>query len=715
MKLKMIILLAVILVMQLCNSLWALTTTANEAEMVVKGWLKLDPKPLGADLGQMVIKVETFTDEHGEPVYYIVYLEPSGFVIVSADDLVEPIVGFSEEGTYNPSPDNPFGALVSRDLNRRIAAVRNSVGLLNVNPQPTATKTQTKWNLLLSLAEVSNGDLGLMAVDPEIVTDICVAPLISAIWGQRDACGFDCYNMYTPNNYPCGCIATTLAQLMRLHKYPAEPNDLDPDEADGKKIFSIEWFDTNSSSLMTEPMSLRGGDGNGGPYKWNKMPNVPSCNATLIERQAVGAICYDAGIACDTLYSEWGSGSNMADARRALLDVFNYSNAIEGCYDTNDIKNIPGENLKKMINPNLDAGNPVFFGIFDEQEQTSGHAILCDGYGYNASTIYHHLNMGWDLLPTECRLMWYLLPDISLEYRWREDQWIYIIDLDYDIITSCVYNIYTIEKGEIISGRLSDFMGKPIEGAIVTARIKGGKPDTAVTTVSTSSGIYGLKGLNSNTTYIITVEKEGYEFEPSEATTGESENNSINCGNVWGINFSGESDSVTIGDGKNSWIFPMYTSYPNARTQTIYLADEIGKVGNIKSLSLDVTKAPVQTLENWTIRIKHTSLDKYTNSNCSLETDGWTVVYQNDESIDSTGWYNFEFQTPFAYNGTDNLMVDFSFNNDTGTSHGMCRVSSPGGKRSVYAYIYNDEDPLDWQGEVSSHYNVPDVILTFSE
>jgi hypothetical protein len=323
--------------------------------------------------------------------------------------------------------------------------------------------------------------------------------------------------------------------------------------------------------------------------------------------------------------------------------------------------------------------------------------------------------MGWDLLPTECRMMWYLLPDISLEYRWREGQWIYIIDFDYDIITSCVYNIFTIEKGEIISGRLFDFMGKPIEDATVTALIKGGKPDTAVTTVSTSSGIYGLKGLNSNTTYIITVEKEGYEFESAEVTTGKSENNTINCGNVWGININGDSDSVTIGAGKISWIFPMSTSYPDARTQTIYLADEIVKSGNINSLSLEITKAPAQTLENWTIRMKHTSLDKYPNDNCSLETDGWTTVYQNDESIDNTGWHKFELQTPFAYNGNDNLMVDFSYNNDTGTSHGMCRVSSPGGKRSAYSSRYNDGDPLDWQGKVNGHTNVPDVIISFSE
>jgi len=160
----------------------------------------------------------------------------------------------------------------------------------------------------------------------------------------------------------------------------------------------------------------------------------------------------------------------------------------------------------------------------------------------------------------------------------------------------------------------------------------------------------------------------------------------------------------------------MYSSYHDARTQVIYLASEIGRAANIIDLSLEVMTVPGQILENWTIRMKHTNLSGYSSDSCSLEADGWTVVYQNNESIDNTGWRKFEFQTPFAYNGTDNLLVDFSFNNDTSTSNGLCRVSSPGGKRSAYAESWNiDGDPLDWQGEVRIHRNVPDVILTFSE
>ncbi|MCP4612294.1 MAG: hypothetical protein GY845_26660 [Planctomycetes bacterium] len=698
MKRKIILLTAVMILLQSGSNLWGLTTTAYEAEMAVKGWLKLDPQPLGAALGGEVMRVETFANEYGEPVYYIVYLEPPGFVIVSGDDLVEPIIGFADEGVYDPSSYSPFGRLVANDLNRRVEAVRNTFRSLTLSSQTTVANTQMKWNYFMSLGEASEGEFGLLAVEPETVSDVRVAPLVKAKWGQMDACGFDCYNYYTPNQYPCGCVATALAQLMKYHQYPTSPNDYDANEADGRRRFWVEVDEVREE----EARFLRGGDGNGGPYEWDDMPNVPSCNARQNQRQAVGAICYDAGIASNMRYSEEGSGTTLGEARGALLDVFKYSNAIEGGYDSED--------MEKMINPNLDAGNPVFFGISDDQELLERHAILCDGYGYNASTIYHHLNMGWDNMPSELKQMWYLLPDIS----WDIGLW--DPGYDYDMINSCIYNIFTTEKGEIISGRVVDMQGEPVEDAMVSAQ---GPDGTIYSTVTTSEGIYGLKGLGSDSTYTITVEKTGYNFRLAEASTGRSEDGSTVCGNVWGVDFEHfiDNEVITIGTGTSSLNYPMHTGKQDGRTQVIYRASEIGRSGNIRDLYLDVIKVPSQVLENWTIRMKHTSRSQY--GNCALETDGWTVVYQNNEIIYETGWHKFEFHTLFEYNGIDNLMVDISHNSSSSSSHGMCRVSSSGGKRSVNAESDSQHgDPLDWGAgnspTMSCNSNVPNVKLTLT-
>ena len=103
----------------------AAPTSKQQTKKAVTGWLKTDVRPLGMVLGQQIDRVETFSDAEGQLIYRVVYLEPTGFVIVPADDLVEPIIAFVSGGTFDPSLDNPLGALVSQDMPNRIATVRN--------------------------------------------------------------------------------------------------------------------------------------------------------------------------------------------------------------------------------------------------------------------------------------------------------------------------------------------------------------------------------------------------------------------------------------------------------------------------------------------------------------------------------------------------------------------------------------------------------------
>lgn len=173
----------------------------------------------------------------------------------------------------------------------------------------------------------------------------------------------------------------------------------------------------------------------------------------------------------------------------------------------------------------------------------------------------------------------------------------------------------------------------------------------------------------------------------------------------------GPCTDVTIGTGTTTWNYPMHTQRQYSRTQVIYLASEIGHAGNIQSLSLNVSVVPSQTMNNWTIRMKHTPLSSYTT--CSLDSTGWTTVYQADEPVGTTGWRTFIFEIPFAYNGTDNLMIDFSHNN---TSHnnpsGSCFSSAPGSNRSVYDSSNYNGAPLNWSGTFSCSTNVPNIRLS---
>lgn len=173
-------------------------------------------------------------------------------------------------------------------------------------------------------------------------------------------------------------------------------------------------------------------------------------------------------------------------------------------------------------------------------------------------------------------------------------------------------------------------------------------------------------------------------------------------------------EEIIIGTGTSTWEHPLNTFYHDARTQTIYLAGEIGDPYNITALALYVTQVPGQTMNNFTIRMKHTDMSVY-GSSPNWESSGWTTVYQTNKNITTTGWVQFDFTTPFAYNGTQNLMADISFNNSSYTTDGLCRYSTPGGKRTIYFYTDSDYgDPLSWSGRTPiplTSTKVPNVKL----
>lgn len=479
------------------GDLIAAPTTAEQAQTAVIKWLEADPTPVGAQLGLLVAQATTYPDENGDPVYYVVSLNPTGFVIVPADDGVEPIIAFAAEGTYDPSEQNPLGALVTADVIGRIKAIRE-VPNGDEAVEGRIAASQEKWTRLLSGEGLDQG-IGS-------VSDVRVDPFVQSLWSQSTECGNYCYNYYTPSHYVCGCVATAQAQLMRFHQYPTSGIGV--------------WAYSITVGGVSQTAYTRGGDGVGGPYNWGLMSLDPGCGTTDAQRQAIGALCYDAGVTVNMSYSSGSSGANTLDVATSLRTRFGYSNAKKGYNSGSNI----GVGLNGMINPNLDAGWPVVLGITG----TGGHAIVADGYGYNLSTLYHHLNMGW----AGSSNAWYNLPNID-------------VSPPYTSVYKCVYNVYTSGSGEIISGRVTDEFGNPIAGAVVSA---GGYTDT-----TDSHGVYGLAKVPSGWSTTVSVTKSGYTFTSQSVVTGTSTDNASQAGNVWGLNFTaGEPNLFT-------WDSPTYS------------------------------------------------------------------------------------------------------------------------------------------------------------
>ena len=515
MKQNRIFLIAVLITLLACAGLWAGPTTAYDAEMAASGWLKASVQPLGVNLGRRVVHVETFNNYSGKAAYHIVYLSPSGFVIVSADDTIEPIIGFADDGDYDPSADNPLGALVTDDLGGRVGLAPPSLGFIggasptlrSLSGADSAEGPRAKWRYFIGLAEKPDDGFSLMSL--MCVSDIRVLPLVQSRWSQGSVCSEHIYNYYTPENYPCGCMATALAQVMRYYEYPTRQI--------GVSEFSIDVHGTNGQTALT-----RGGDGLGGPYNWTEMPLRPTENCAILteaQRQAIGALCYDAGVAVGMEYTPSGSGASLPDAKDALVSTFQFESAVRGYNSGSDIH----AGMSNMINPNLDAGAPVILGIMDVSDSNGAHAVICDGYGYESSTLYHHLNMGWSGIDD----VWYNLPEIDGQRG------------KYSTIFGCLYNIFPSESGEIVSGRVLDPDGLPIVNAKVFATPSGRAPIVALTD---DRGIYALRNLRSNIAYALHPSADGYVFAdaPVEVQVFSSDDGSEKAGNRWGVDIYAE-------------------------------------------------------------------------------------------------------------------------------------------------------------------------------
>ncbi len=470
---------------------WARPTSPQQARTAVLNWLGLDARPLGARMGRQVKEVQTFNYE-GAPAYYVVYLNPSGLVILPADDLVEPIICFMPSGYYDPSPGNPLAALVSRDIPGRVLAARalEAKGAEALAPASRQARARRRWDLLTQATAPEAADLGVSTI-----SDIRVGSFVQSRWDQSTVSGQNCYNYYTPNNYVCGCVATAMSQLIRYWQCPSG--------GIGVHSFQI-WVDGVSQYKNT-----RGGDGSGGAYEWSSMVLDPkNSGVNDAQRAAIGALTYDAGLSVHMSYTSGSSSAYTEDAAAGFVNTFGYSNAIYYA----PYSNIPDDIRNAMVNPNLHARYPVLFGITGD----GGHAIVCDGYGYNSSIMYHHLNMGWSGADDA----WYNLPTIDTTYY------------NFNSVYKCIYNVYPTGSGEIIAGRVTNASGSPLSGVTVSA--SGGYSAT-----TDDKGIYALAKVPSNTTFTVTASKTGYRFTSQTVTTGISVNNSSATGNKWPIDFTG--------------------------------------------------------------------------------------------------------------------------------------------------------------------------------
>lgn len=292
--------------------------------------------------------------------FYVVNYNEGGFLILAADDRVSPILAYSDSGDFK-TQDNEIIPPVAY----WIESQKNQVQSLINNNQTQSKELKKEWDVLKSneVVQKTSTTSRIEPTDPKDCPDVTVikGPLLTTVWGQGDGYNnlltLNCsYNYYLGYKAPTGCVATSMAQIMR---YFQKPNT----------------------------------------YVWSNMPNNGQYSNGTYDIQL---LMKNAGISVNMQYGCSSSGAVTANAAAALKNTFGYSAATFG-----------GFNLSVVVQ-NLNYNKPVILtgGTNSGGNYVNGHAWVCDGY--MQSTFYYkddygnctgggvtyypilHMNWGWD-------------------------------------------------------------------------------------------------------------------------------------------------------------------------------------------------------------------------------------------------------------------------------------------------------------------------------
>ena len=494
----------IIAVMAAAMSAFGAGVNGDDAKGAVAGWVRLR-EALGDEIDAEPESVATYQGLDGVGEFHVVSLVGGGYVITSGDTEITPILGYSKTGTFDADENSPQWALLTVDVAARAAALegasssatttagrgRPALPLLaahssNASEDGEEHSPAYEWSRLMAAGQ--SGGKRLQAKMSSAPTDLRVASFVQSKWSQTSATsgnGYShyYYSNYTPNKYPCGCVATAQSQTMRYFECP-------------KKSVSAKTFKCTVSGVETN-ITMQGGT-----YDWAHMPYAPYAvpydwNNVI----GIAKLTSDVGISLCMKYKSSGSGTSSLYVGDSLVSTFGYSNAIAD-YEGGGVK---GNTFKKNVIPSLDAKLPVILGIQGKPKGSAtsdaGHSILTDGYGYYNNQLYIHLNFGWSGSDDA----WYTPAD--------SDTGAVINASDYNFtnITCTVFNIFTnaTQYSVIASGRVLDQSGNAISGATVTAKYNN---STYATATSDARGVYALilPPTSSTRTYTVNATHSAY-------------------------------------------------------------------------------------------------------------------------------------------------------------------------------------------------------------
>jgi hypothetical protein len=167
---------------------------------------------------------------------------------------------------------------------------------------------------------------------------------------------------------------------------------------------------------------------------------------------------------------------------------------------------------------------------------------------------------------------------------------------------------------------------------------------------------------------------------------------------------------VRIGNGNQSTSeYPFNGNTSFNWSDVIYLRQELGVAGQIKYISLYVDNNPVHYLmEDQSIFIRYT--DSLHPPNSYPDTSHFRLVYRGPITYNGSSWKKIELETPFNYNGVDNLEILF-VNNDSSSSLGAPAFRYTAGANSDLRTSYGESVSVPCSLSCETTGNITDVLI----
>ncbi len=276
--------------------------------------------------------------------------EKNGFVIISADDAVSPVLAYSTEGEISLT-DMPVNAA------KWLEGYRSQLQYVIENKIEASDEVKAEWDNYYHQRSLGKKETN------------AVSPLMQTKWNQSPHYNALCpYDNSRNERTVTGCVATAMAQVMKYWNYP--------EQGTGFHSYNHSKYGTISANFGNTK------------YEWSKMPNsVTSAN------NAVATLMQHCGVSVDMNYGVDVSGAYVINdytavehcSEYALEKYFGYAEELKGVQR----KNYTSADWEKLLKNELDANRPILYAGFGTG---GGHAFVCDGYDNNSM---FHFNWGW--------------------------------------------------------------------------------------------------------------------------------------------------------------------------------------------------------------------------------------------------------------------------------------------------------------------------------